>query len=239
MNEQLEHKTVPFEFKDLDDTGYFKGYASTFGGDPDLGGDVIVKGAFTETIAKRGKFGSSIKMLWSHNHSIPPIGIYKSFEENSKGLAIEGNYALQTQMGKEVHSLSKMGAIDSLSIGYETLDSEPGKGKIRRYLKKLDLYEISPVNFPMNPKARITAVKSMLENVHNERELEDCLREAGLSREVSKYIVYHMKKSLFKDCITPDKELFNALRDANAGISGSELYNALKSANEALSQISR
>ena len=89
-----------------------------------------------------------------------------------------------------------MGAIDGLSIGYRV--SPKGahydeKGK-RRMLKEVDLMEISAVTFPMNPRARIQAVKGSGKSV---REWEVILREAGeLSRSESKVAANAVHKAL-------------------------------------------
>ena len=46
-----EFKNVGFDIKqdDIDESGKFTGYGSTFGGAPDSYGDVIVKGALKDT----------------------------------------------------------------------------------------------------------------------------------------------------------------------------------------------
>ena len=51
---------VPLELKesDIDDTGKFKGFGSTFGGSPDAHGDVVIKGAFKDSIAEGGRNGN-------------------------------------------------------------------------------------------------------------------------------------------------------------------------------------
>jgi predicted transcriptional regulator len=66
------------------------------------------------------------------------------------------------QRAAEVYEGIKSGAIDSLSFMYDVIQSEPGtmRGQKVRFLKELKLYEISPVNFPMNEEAVITGVKT-------------------------------------------------------------------------------
>jgi hypothetical protein len=83
----------------------------------------------------------------------------------------------------------KAGAMGGLSIGYRTLQSEPDGNT--RLLKKLDLYEVSPVTFPMNRAAKITAVKGegvdeIVEKLRagdrlTEREFEQLVKGLGLS----------------------------------------------------------
>ena len=94
--------------------GMFSGYASIFG-NKDLGNDVVVQGAFQKSI--RAKGARKIKMLFQHDTK-EPIGVYTKVREDAQGLYVEGKLAMQTQKGREVYELMKMGAIDGLSVGY-------------------------------------------------------------------------------------------------------------------------
>ena len=67
-----------------------------------------------------------------------------------------------------------------------------------RYLKALDLWEISLVTFPANIRATVVEVKNAVENSSNERELEKALRDAGLSNKASLYLVSLCREGLFK-----------------------------------------
>ena len=187
-----------FELKAYDDDeddeakGMFSGYASVFG-NKDLGNDVVVQGAFQKSI--RAKGARKIKMLFQHDTK-EPIGVYTKVKEDAQGLYVEGKLAMQTQKGREVYELMKMGAIDGLSVGYR-VDAKgysyDDRGK-KRYLKQVDLMEISAVTFPMNPKARVNAVKGEARSV---REWEGFFRdEGGLSRSESKVAATAVSKAL-------------------------------------------
>jgi hypothetical protein len=63
-------------------------------------------------------------------------------------------------------------------------------------LKKIDLWEISPVMFPANNRARIDRVKSAIEDAKTVRELEGALKESGLSINTAKYITKLCKDKL-------------------------------------------
>jgi len=160
---------------DTDDDGTFEGYASVFN-NKDLGNDVIKQGAFSESI--KGKKPKQIKLLYQHKTD-EPIGVIDSLVEDTRGLKIKGRLAMGTQKGKEVFELMKMGALDSMSIGYRlTPDDYKYSDKLKkRTITNLDLMEISMVTFPMNPKAKITKVKLAEMNV---REIEHYLRDVGL-----------------------------------------------------------
>ena len=160
---------------DTDEDGSFEGYASVFN-NKDLGNDVIKQGAFAKSIYD--KKPKQIKLLYQHKTD-EPIGVIDSLEEDKRGLKIKGRLAMGTQKGKEVYELMKMGALDSMSIGYKlTPDDYKYSDKLKkRTITNLDLMEISMVTFPMNPKAKITKVKLAEMNV---REIEHYLRDVGL-----------------------------------------------------------
>jgi len=171
----MEHKTLKLEVKAEDDNT-FTGFAST--PDLDQGGDVVAKGAFARTIAQRG---GKIKMLWAHKSDAMPVGTYTKVEEREGGLYVEGKVS-DTSAGRDVMTLLRDGAIDSMSIGFIPKEADYNEDGVR-VIKDLDLFEVSLVNFPMNEMAMITSVKSL-----DVREIERVLREAGLSRSQAKAI---------------------------------------------------
>jgi len=186
---------VQFEYKaiaDEEEKGVFTGYGSIFG-NKDLGNDIVVEGAFAKSIGKKG--AKAVKLLYQHRQD-EPIGVFDEIVEDRRGLKVKGRLAMGTQRGREVYELMKMGALDGLSIGYR-VDPKgveyDDKGK-RRYLKSVDLMEISAVTFPMNPRARVQAVKGAERTV---REWEELLRDAGsLSRNEAKAAASAVAKAL-------------------------------------------
>jgi len=165
----MNTKDLAMEVKAVNEDGTFSGYASTFG-NIDLGGDMMVKGAFTKTLSDRA---SKIKMLWNHDKG-NVIGVFDSIKEDDNGLYVNGQLALKTQQGQEAYELLKMGAIDSMSIGYAVLQDGYDRKNNVRLLKEVKLFEASLVTIPMNEDAMITNVKS------NFDELEQTDKEAVL-----------------------------------------------------------
>lgn len=158
----LLNKTLSpiFDVKTLTDEGQIEGYGSTFGGEPDSYGDVIVKGAYTETLAMHKAKGSMPKMFWQHDTS-QPIGGWHEAHEDEKGLFMRGQLNMGVQKGREAHALLKAGNIDGLSIGYVVKEHQVDKNNERIwYLKKLDLFEVSIVSIPANESATVTAAKA-------------------------------------------------------------------------------
>lgn len=138
-------------------SGRIEGYASLFGV-MDTGGDMVIEGAFANSIRRRGVRG--IKMLWQHQPS-EPIGTWHSIVENKRGLKVTGRLDLSIRRAAEALSLIRNGAVDGLSIGFRTVVSEPSASRRVRLLRELDLWEISVVTFPMLRQARIIDVKKI------------------------------------------------------------------------------
>jgi HK97 family phage prohead protease len=197
----LQHIDVPFEVKaaDIKEDGTFRGYASLFDRKPDSHNDLISKGAFLDSIATGGRNKSGIAMLWQHQTDQIP-GVWVSLQEDNKGLVSEGRLALNTTLGKDIYEIMKLSAEVGTfrlgqSIGYDAVEYEVDEKKRIRDLKKIDLWEISLVTFPAKIGASVLTVKS-IEEAKTPRELEDLLREAGLSNSIAKYLVSLCKSSL-------------------------------------------
>lgn len=134
--------------------GRFQGYASLFGV-MDLGRDIVLPGAFRDSLERRGALG--IKQLWQHDPS-QPIGIWVEIREDKKGLFVKGKLNLAIPRAQHLHSLISHGALDGLSIGYRTEIDRRDPATGARWLEKIDLWEISLVTFPLLPQARIAVL---------------------------------------------------------------------------------
>jgi len=178
-NAQLrETKAIALEVK-ADSEGRIEGYASRFG-EMDQGGDMVVKGAYANSIADR-----TPKMLWQHDPS-QPIGMWDQASEDDTGLYVRGRILDTVEKGREARALIEAGAIDGMSIGYRTLDADRDTNGAR-ILKQLELWEVSLVTFPMLASARVDAIKAA---DMTPREMERLLtRDAGLSRTVAQALM--------------------------------------------------
>jgi HK97 family phage prohead protease len=168
----------------------FEGHGSIFG-NVDLGGDVVVKGAFKRSLAAHAKGGTTYPpLLWMHDPT-RVAGKWHEIREGKDGLEVRGELAA-TPLGEELHELLKMDAVSGLSIGYQVMDADYDDDG-NRLLKEIDLWEISLVSMPMNPLATVTHAKSRLseagEYVPLPREFERILRDAGCSRKVAKTLL--------------------------------------------------
>jgi HK97 family phage prohead protease len=135
--------------------GVFEGYASLFG-IADLGKDVVMPGAFADSLKKRR--AADVRLLWQHDPS-EPIGRWLSLEEDRRGLRVRGKLNLAVERAREIHALMRDGGVDGLSIGFRVERARAERPTGLRRLEKLDLWEISVVTFPMLPGARVQSVK--------------------------------------------------------------------------------
>lgn len=189
MKTLQKHTGTP-GFKMIGDAGTFEGYASTFGV-LDLGGDIVIKGAYARTLGDRGTKG--IKMLWAHDSGCP-IGVWDELKEDDTGLFARGRLLLSIPKGQEVYTLMREGIVDGLSIGYQVVNSARDAANGARLLQEVDLREISVVTFPMNETSLISSVKG---GMPTEREFERWLtQDAGFSRSQARQIITDGFKAL-------------------------------------------
>jgi hypothetical protein len=159
------HRTVTlfrgFEVKAVDEAARtFSGLAAAFS--QDLGGDVILPGAFKRTIADWKRSKKILPLLDSHNGwgTVRAV-VGKTLEAAEVDDGLEAKFqVIDGPDGDEIFRRVKGGYVDGLSIGYRPIqvklptDEEAQRG-IFRFLKEVALKEISVCIWPMNPDARI------------------------------------------------------------------------------------
>lgn len=168
----MDFAASAFQFKSIDDAGRIEGLAAGFG-NVDHGGDKILAGAVTKTLAARG--GRPLPMLLHHDMK-RPIGAWTSWRETAGGLEVEGSLTLATRDAQEAYALAKSGALTGISIGWKEAGRATFEGGVR-VLPAIELFEASLVAVPMNDRARVTAIKA----ITGARDIEDLLRDSGLS----------------------------------------------------------
>lgn len=157
---KLERIDVNFEIKQIlqeQDDGFFRfeGLASTFG-NIDLVDDIVVKGAFTESLEKRIP-----KILWQHSY-YEPIGMPEIIKEVDEGLFLVGKLPKEDTLVKgRVIPQIKVGSVNTMSIGFSIPE---GGSEVRsdgvRLLKRIDLKEVSLVTFEANSLAKVSGFKN-------------------------------------------------------------------------------
>lgn len=119
--------------------------------------EVMVRGAFTRTIAERGP--ERVKFLANHDARSFPIGKTISLKETAAGLIAEFRVA-QTPRGDEALQLVREGALDGLSIGFRPIRDKWSDDGTTRHILEAALHEISLVNAPAYRDAVVTAVRA-------------------------------------------------------------------------------
>ena len=152
-------ETKEAENEDGEKIGVIEGYLSIFN-NTDLGGDVVRKGAFTQTINhNNGRF----KLLLDHGYHTRDVAGMFYGEEDEKGLKIRAEMPLSVGYVKDAYEIIKFnlsrGVALGLSIGYDIVKSAPNSSG-GYDLTELKLYEGSVTPFPMNTAALIDNAKA-------------------------------------------------------------------------------
>lgn len=173
----MEHLTKNFGIKSAeDDSGVISGYFSTFDEIPDSYGDIVKPGAFTGTLKRRAETGHPFPLCW--NHDLDQIIGYVNAEdivEDEHGPLMTGAHFFDSPLAQEKRELVKSGVIYQFSFAYDIIEAEKPtdeqkKAGIYQVLKELELFEISIVPIPANPRAEVTEIKSGRRNSASDAE---------------------------------------------------------------------
>jgi len=176
----MERKTIPFFATKVDEEqGIVDHIVSVFGVIDD-GNDRVWPGAFTKTIAERGR---KIRVLDQHRmESVRdvvgkplmlqevgrdglPAALLEQFPEATGGLKASTQFLLNTPEGEGVFRRIKDEAVDEWSFAYDALDYDHENVKVGdqtiavRNLRTLKLWEYSPVIWGMNPATTTIGAK--------------------------------------------------------------------------------
>jgi uncharacterized protein len=169
-------KSYPARFKaagpdsELEE-GQFEALVSVFG-NVDAYGDVVMPGAFTDTLAEWEKSGNPIPIFYSHRMDDPDynIGTVVEAKETDEGLWVRGQLRLNATTSKapQVYQLLKDRSLAQFSFAYEVIeggletrekDNEAGEPEEFYALRKLKLYECGPTPIGANDQTELIGVK--------------------------------------------------------------------------------
>lgn len=147
--------------------GTFTGYAAIFG-NVDSYGDVIVKGAFAESLTEYGPDGAGIPCYWSHEMRNPMlnIGVTTAAQETDRGLLVEVKLDIDHNPNAAyVHRLIREKRVRQMSFAFDVLDGGWGErdGEPVYELRKLRLHEVSVVQIGANQETELLAAKARQE----------------------------------------------------------------------------
>ena len=183
---QMNLKTKTVEAKADGDNGSIVGYAATWTREPDSYGDVIVKGAFAESIAAIQAEGKAIPLLWNHDsyNLNSYIGTVTDLEEDDHGLKFTATFD-STAEAQRARELAMDGRLCKFSFAYDVLEQADvmlDENRRANELRKLNIHEVSLVMYPANRDTSVVEVKGAQEpgekaGRRNSKADEDALRE--------------------------------------------------------------
>jgi HK97 family phage prohead protease len=155
----LKISTVPLT-KGADE-GTFTGYASTWLGEPDLQGEVIVPGAFSQSILDWRARNAWPSLLWNHEWDSPAsvLGVVTDMVEDERGLLVTGRLDLDHEPAVAVYKAMKSGRITAFSFAYAVI-AEHKRDDGVNVLDELDVLDVTITPNPANRNARLVSVKS-------------------------------------------------------------------------------
>jgi HK97 family phage prohead protease len=203
------------EIKSISASGEFSGYGSVFGV-KDLQSDIIIKGAFEESLTRHKEKKTRPALLWQHKRD-EPIGFFKTVEEDSLGLFVEGQLLIDDDpIAKRAYAHLKAGSLSGMSIGFMVAedDYKYNSEKQAFVISKIDLHEISLVTFPANEDARVQEVKNFLGDGETPppKIVERYLRDVGFTaRQAKAFMAIGYKGVNTRDA---DRQILELLNNA-------------------------
>ena len=181
--------------------GFVAGYASKFGG-IDSYDDTIEPQAYDGVV----KSGALPKMLFNHDAWSVPVGRWTSWKVDEVGLYVEGELNLELQQAQDIRKAIEFGSLDGLSVSIRmNADDFFYDADGIRHIKNVQkMREISLCTFPADNNARIITFKTAeeLADLKTVRDLEDYLRDAGVSARDAKALISTSKRILTDEAAT-------------------------------------
>lgn len=159
----MDVKTAPASVKSVDsETGIFEALVSVFG-NKDSYGDVVMPGAFKNTLADWSEKGDPIPVYWSHRMDDPDYNIGHVIEasESEDGLLVKAQLDLGGGKADQVHRLLKGRRVTQFSFAYDVI-ADKKNGDVNE-LHELKLYEVGPTPIGANQETELLAVKAAAE----------------------------------------------------------------------------
>lgn len=170
IKRRIMAKLRKMEMEEENKIGRIEGYASTYG-NTDLGGDVVEKGAFKQTLNHKQGI---VPLLLDHGYTSRDVAGVAMLEDDEKGLYMKAEMPLDVPEVASAYNKIKFmldrGAKMGLSIGYDTVKAEPSDDGTRR-LKEVALHEVSITPFPMNTEAQIMGAKAARKQLERKQRL--------------------------------------------------------------------
>jgi HK97 family phage prohead protease len=156
------YATATVKSAPTDGSGRFTALVSTFGGEPDLQGDVVDPHAFDDAIKFWRGRGDWPPLLWQHDDSNPAnvVGKVVEMRATKEGLVVDGQLNLKNERAVSLYEAVLDGSINQFSIGYayekqDRVEQEDGS----YLLTKVEVLEVSFVVAGANRNTRVLEIK--------------------------------------------------------------------------------
>jgi HK97 family phage prohead protease len=191
---ETKQLAIEAEFKTFnDDEWKVEGYGSVFDS-VDLVGDTIRKGAFEDSVESKMP-----KMHLEHFRLITP-GMWTKAVEDHHGLRLTGYLTRGHSWAKDLRASLRHGTIRGLSIGFTLPEDGYEKTEDGRLITKANLFEVSFVGEPAEPKAQVENWKSEIADLESLQDFERFLRDLGaMPRSAVTAYVSRFKTSMQSD----------------------------------------
>lgn len=165
----MQHKSFDIiETKADAETGTFEATVAVFN-NVDRGGDRILPGAFTKTLAQWEESGDPIPVILSHQWDNPMahvgVAYAKDVVQTDRGLLVKGRLDIKdNEVAAQVHRLMARRSLKEFSFGYSVPKGGEKKAKDgANELSIIDLVEVGPTLKGMNPATELHSVKKALD----------------------------------------------------------------------------
>jgi uncharacterized protein len=153
--------------------GQFEALVSVMG-NKDAYGDVVMPGAFDDTLAEWKASGNPIPVIWSHgyndlsNHIGYLVDAAQKTVDGKTGLWVKGQLDVSADpedaVARKAAKLLRGKRVTQFSFSYDVLDAASAKSEdLGAYneLRKLKLYEVGPTLIGANQQTELLAAKSL------------------------------------------------------------------------------
>lgn len=165
--------------------GRIEAYASVFD-TADSYGDIVRRGAFTDTLAEWAEKEKTIPLLYGHNFSDPfkNIGGVVEAVEDERGLKITADLDMDNPTAVQVFGLIQKGRLAEMSFAFSYRDAGTitVDGEDFFEVRSVELYEVSVVPIGANRETEILSAKSA-------RDLLTAVKQANLDAATEAVVV--------------------------------------------------
>lgn len=148
--------TVELRQDDGEKAGRFSGYATVFDV-TDTFGTRFRRGCFKRSLKERG-----LPMLsWEHDWDNGPIGVITDAREDERGLLVEGELFIESDLPSRLHRAMLAGGVKEMSFGFRTREgAEVVEDEEHVFeIRDVDLFEVAVVVVGSNPETEILQVR--------------------------------------------------------------------------------